>query len=51
MYYDIRQYIYGANLNNNSDDTVYSWSINTTIFEAIYDTGGTDTLDFSNQEY
>ncbi len=58
------QYMYGANFNYNSGDTVYSWSPTTgemfvngvgqgapsanRIFLTIWDGGGTDTYDFSN---
>lgn len=58
------QYMYGANFNYNSGDTVYSWSPDTgemfvngagqgapsanRIFMTIWDGGGTDTYDFSN---
>lgn len=66
MMYDIAalQYMYGANYNTNSGDTVYLWSPvsgttyvngdaaitpgNNRIFETIWDGGGTDTYDFSN---
>jgi serralysin len=58
------QYMYGANYNTNSGDTVYTWSATTgenfingvgqgasttnTIFMALWDGGGNDTYDFSN---
>jgi len=66
MLYDIAalQYMYGANYNTNSGDTVYRWdpatgqeSINgvalaapggDTIFLTVWDGGGNDTYDFSN---
>ena len=66
MEYDVAalQYMYGANYNTNSGNTVYSWNPNTgqesingvaqtapggnTIFMTIWDGGGTDTYDFSN---
>ncbi len=66
MMYDIAalQYLYGANYNTNSGDTVYKWNPTTgqetingvaqaapggnTIFMTIWDGGGNDTYDFSN---
>jgi serralysin len=58
------QFMYGANFNFRSTDTVYSWSPTTgemsvngvgqgtpggnAIFTTIWDGGGTDTFDFSN---
>ena len=58
------QYMYGANYNTNSGDTVYKWNPATgqetingvaqaapggnTIFMAVWDGGGNDTYDFSN---
>src|SRR5207237_5878783 len=66
MQYDIAalQYMYGANYNTNSADTVYSWSVTTgemfingvgqgapsgnKIYSTIWDGGGNDTLDLSN---
>jgi len=60
------QYMYGANYNTNSGNTVYKWSTTTgemsingvgqggsttnTIFQALWDGGGVDTYDFSNYE-
>jgi len=51
MLYDIAaiQHIYGANSNTRSGDTVYSWAPGQQILEAIWDGGGTDTIDWSNQ--
>jgi len=43
------QHIYGANMNTRSGDTVYSWAPNQQVFEAIWDAGGVDTIDWSNQ--
>ncbi len=66
MLYDIAalQYMYGANYNTNSGDTVYKWNPSTgqetingvaqaapggnTIFMTLWDGGGNDTYDFSN---
>ncbi|MEO6394710.1 MAG: M10 family metallopeptidase, partial [Devosia sp.] len=58
------QYMYGANYNTNSGNTVYHWSTSTgeltingvaqgasttnTIFQTLWDGGGVDTYDFSN---
>ena len=41
------QYLYGANIFYNSDDTTYSYDPNIPFIETIWDGGGTDTLDFS----
>ena len=51
MLHDIAaiQYIYGANTNTRSGDTVYSWAPGQQILQAIWDGGGTDTIDWSNQ--
>ncbi len=66
MMYDIAalQYLYGANYNSNSGDTVYSWSPSSgemfidgvgqgapganRVFMTVWDGGGTDTYDLSN---
>jgi RTX calcium-binding nonapeptide repeat (4 copies)/Bacterial pre-peptidase C-terminal domain len=58
------QYLYGANFNSNSSNTVYTWSPTTgqefingigqgasstdTVYEAIWDGNGIDTYDLSN---
>ncbi len=58
------QYLYGANYNTFSSDTVYTWSVTTgqeyingvgqgasstnTVYEALWDGGGVDTYDLSN---
>jgi serralysin len=51
MLYDIAaaQYIYGANTATRSGDTVYKWATGEQIFETIWDGGGKDTIDWSNQ--
>ena len=43
------QYIYGANTSHNSGDTTYSWTTGGRVLETIWDAGGTDTIDWSNQ--
>lgn len=43
------QYLYGANTSYNSGDTTYSWTAGSRVYEAIWDGGGTDTIDWSNQ--
>lgn len=43
------QYLYGANNTYNASDTVYAWSANEQLLETIWDAGGTDTIDWSNQ--
>ncbi|MDC7827074.1 M10 family metallopeptidase, partial [Pseudomonas sp. BLCC-B13] len=43
------QYMYGANYSWNQGDTTYTWGVDERIFETIWDGGGTDTIDASNQ--
>ena len=43
------QYLYGANMATRSGDTTYIWTPGQRIFETIWDGGGTDTIDWSNQ--
>ncbi|PIG91423.1 M10 family metallopeptidase [Gloeocapsopsis sp. IPPAS B-1203] len=43
------QYLYGTNMSTRSGNTVYSWTPGQQIFEAIWDAGGIDTIDWSNQ--
>jgi Ca2+-binding RTX toxin-like protein len=43
------QYIYGANITTRSGNTNYSWSPGEQILETIWDGGGIDTIDWSNQ--
>lgn len=43
------QYLYGANMMTRSGDTVYSWATGQQILETIWDAGGIDTIDWSNQ--
>ena len=49
--YDILalQKLYGPNDTFNIGDTVYSWEPNPRMFETIWDSGGIDTIDTSNQ--
>lgn len=51
MLHDVRaiQHLYGAATATASGDTVYAWAPGERIFATIYDAGGTDTLDWSNQ--
>jgi len=43
------QMLYGANKTYRIGDTTYSWSPDAKIFETIWDAGGNDTIDASNQ--
>lgn len=43
------QSIYGANYNYNADNTVYSFGLNANIYQTIWDGGGFDVIDWSNQ--
>jgi Ca2+-binding RTX toxin-like protein len=43
------QYLYGANLSTRTGDDVYKWETNPEILETIWDAGGNDTIDCSNQ--
>jgi len=45
------QYLYGANTTSSSEEDTYSWGANEAFFETIWDSGGTDTIDCSNQSY
>lgn len=49
MLYDVaaNQAIYGTNTEFNSGDTVYEFSTDVTLVEAIWDPSGIDTFDFS----
>ncbi len=51
MVYDIAaiQYLYGANMTTRAGNTVYSWGVGEKIYETIWDAGGIDTIDWSNQ--
>lgn len=51
MLYDIAaiQYLYGKNMNNEIGDNVYEFSTSTAELKTIWDAGGEDTFDLSNQ--
>lgn len=51
MLYDVLaiQTLYGVNTTYNLGDTTYSWAPGEQIYECIWDAGGNDTLDASNQ--
>ncbi|MDD2864625.1 MAG: M10 family metallopeptidase C-terminal domain-containing protein [Methylococcales bacterium] len=51
LLYDVAaiQKLYGANQNFNSSDTVYRWEKDTNPYLSIWDGGGIDTIDASNQ--
>jgi serralysin len=51
MLYDIAamQYIYGSNNTWRTGNDTYRWEAGAQIFETIWDAGGNDTLDASNQ--
>ncbi|WP_291994739.1 matrixin family metalloprotease [Candidatus Accumulibacter sp. ACC003] len=43
------QYLYGANTATRSGNDVYQWSPNAELLATIWDSGGVDTIDCSNQ--
>jgi len=43
------QYLYGANMQWHTGNDTYQWAANKSIFETIWDAGGIDTLNASNQ--
>lgn len=43
------QSLYGANMAWQTGDNVYKWDADQSIFETIWDAGGNDTIDASNQ--
>ena len=51
MLHDIQaiQHLYGADHGTRSGDTIYAWAPGARIFETIWDGGGSDTIDWSNQ--
>ncbi|MGV3572521.1 MAG: M10 family metallopeptidase [Ramlibacter sp.] len=48
---DALQYLYGANTSTRSGSTTYKWDKNEELLETIWDGGGTDTIDCSNQVF
>ena len=44
------QYLYGANMATNAGNTTYSWDPAKPVYETIWDGGGFDTIDASNQQ-
>lgn len=53
MLYDIQaiQYLYGKNMETAAGDDIYSFSNSHAEFGAIWDAGGNDTFDLSNQSF
>lgn len=53
MLYDIAaiQYVYGANMNTRKGNTRYRFSARRETLKTIWDAGGRDTIDVSNQRY
>jgi len=43
------QKLYGANMLWQTGDNVYKWGVDQSVFETIWDAGGNDTIDASNQ--
>lgn len=43
------QYLYGANTSTRYENDTYSWAHNAELLETIWDTGGIDTIDCSDQ--
>ncbi len=43
------QYLYGANMSYHTGNDVYKWAPGQSVFETIWDAGGKDTIDASNQ--
>lgn len=43
------QFLYGANTTTRTGNDIYSWALNPEMRRVIWDAGGTDTLDCSNQ--
>lgn len=43
------QFLYGPNMTYKTTDDIYSWDNGQKIFETIWDAGGNDTIDASNQ--
>ena len=51
MLHDIAaiQYMYGANMSYRTGDDTYSWAVGERILETVWDAGGNDTINWSNQ--
>jgi hypothetical protein len=51
MPFDIQalQYLYGANMTTRAGNDTYAWDTSVPVLEAIWDGGGRDTIDCSNQ--
>ncbi|MCD6077267.1 MAG: putative Serralysin precursor [Ramlibacter sp.] len=45
------QHLYGANFDHESGKTVYEWGTNEELLETIWDGGGVDLIDCSNQTF
>lgn len=43
------QHLYGANMNWETGNNTYQWDASKSVFETIWDAGGVDTIDASNQ--
>lgn len=43
------QYLYGANTTTRTGNDVYQWASNAEILQTLWDAGGTDAIDASNQ--
>lgn len=43
------QYLYGANMNWQTGNNTYKWDASSSVFDTIWDAGGVDTIDGSNQ--
>ena len=43
------QFLYGANTAYHAGNNTYSWNTGARIFETVWDAGGIDTIDWSNQ--
>lgn len=43
------QYLYGVNTTHKAGNDAYSWDAAASVFETIWDAGGNDTIDASNQ--
>lgn len=43
------QALYGVNNTTNTENTIYQWTTNAELLETLWDAGGIDTIDCSNQ--